>query len=205
LRDSFPPPSNVYHRLARFRDNEAWDTIHQHPLMRDRERVGRGAIPTAAIRDSQSVRTTEAAGLRGHAGGKRSSAARVRPRSIRMDGRAQAARSSRQCAGSRWRRAVGQASRPRVTAEIVTVRFKPNYVGPRARKLPHLKARLRQTAGDGSLKILRITPDYDSSFSETNRDLPIKRLTGVVTIRSVSGRWAILWKRTGNTFQGRPG
>ena len=51
--------STVYRWFARFRDDGTWETINHHLVMRDRERVGREASPTAAVIDSQSVKTTE--------------------------------------------------------------------------------------------------------------------------------------------------
>src|SRR5664279_3756322 len=71
LPDSFPPTSTVYRWFARFRDDGTWETINHHLLMLDRERVGREASPTAAIMDSQSVKTTEAGGPSGYDVGKK--------------------------------------------------------------------------------------------------------------------------------------
>jgi transposase len=71
LPDSFPPPSTVYRWFARFRDDGTWETVNHHLVMLDRERVGRDASPTAAVLDSQSVKTTEAGGPRGYDAGKK--------------------------------------------------------------------------------------------------------------------------------------
>jgi transposase len=56
LPDGFPPFSTVYRWFARFRDDGTWETINHHLVMRDRERVGRAASPTAAVLDSQSAK-----------------------------------------------------------------------------------------------------------------------------------------------------
>ena len=69
IPDSFPPWGTVYRWFARLRDDGTWETINHHLGMRDRERVGRQASPTAAVVDSKSVKTTESGGVRGHDAG----------------------------------------------------------------------------------------------------------------------------------------
>jgi transposase len=71
LPDGFPPFSTVYRWFARFRDDGTWETINHHLVMRDRERVGRAASPTAAVLDSQSAKTAEAGGPCGYDAGKK--------------------------------------------------------------------------------------------------------------------------------------
>ena len=65
--DCFPPWSTVDRWFAMLRDRGVWESINHHLVMRDRERVGREASPTAGVLDSQSVKTTEAGGPRGGA------------------------------------------------------------------------------------------------------------------------------------------
>jgi transposase len=66
LPPCFPPRQTVYGWFAAWRDGGVWQSITQHLVMQDRERAGREASPSAAVIDSQSVKTTEAGGPRGY-------------------------------------------------------------------------------------------------------------------------------------------
>ena len=62
LPHDFPPWQTVYYYLRRWQAEGVWERIHHAVLVADRERVGREASPTAAIIDSQSVRTADQKG-----------------------------------------------------------------------------------------------------------------------------------------------
>ena len=64
LPHDLPPWQTVYYYLRRWQREGVWDRVHHALLMADRERAGREASPTAAILDSQSVRTADQRGDR---------------------------------------------------------------------------------------------------------------------------------------------
>jgi putative transposase len=87
LPEHFPPHQTAYRWFVRFRASRLWETLNHLLVMLDRERVGREASPTAAIVDSQSVKTTESGGPRGFDAGKKVNG-RKRHALVDTDGRA---------------------------------------------------------------------------------------------------------------------
>jgi transposase len=87
LPDCFAPHQTIYAWFAAWRDKGIWQAVNHRLVMLDRERVGRAASPTAAVMDSQSVKTTEAGGPRGYDAGKKVKG-RKRHALVDTDGRA---------------------------------------------------------------------------------------------------------------------
>ena len=65
LPKDFPPWQTVYRWFARLRDGCVFERMNHALVMADRQRAGREASTSAAIIDSQSVKTTEIGGPRG--------------------------------------------------------------------------------------------------------------------------------------------
>ena len=58
-RDSFPPRSTVYNTFRKFQRDDVWEAIWAELHMALRERMGREASLSAAVLDSQSVKSAE--------------------------------------------------------------------------------------------------------------------------------------------------
>jgi transposase len=58
-RDSFPPRSTVYNIFRKFQRDGVWDAIWAELHMALRERMGREPSPSAAVLDSQSIKSAE--------------------------------------------------------------------------------------------------------------------------------------------------
>lgn len=61
-RDGFPPRSTVYNIFRKFQREGTWEAIWAELRVALRERVGREASPSAAILDSQTIKSAEKGG-----------------------------------------------------------------------------------------------------------------------------------------------
>jgi len=71
LPKDFAPWGTVYHYYRRWKRNKLWEQIHTHLREHLRQMAGRERQPSAAIIDSQSVKSSECSAERGYDAGKK--------------------------------------------------------------------------------------------------------------------------------------